>query len=196
MPRLAGRNGVPYRRFALWHTPSAILWAVWMVGAKAIPPAGAGYQALAARAGHAAGALAALTLIIGGLLLAGRRLPSPVRVTGRMPVPHRTAARWHPAVLAVAGLALLTTVALALIEVIPPIVRFSGLASADDAVAGWARGQWTSDGYRFAVSTATTLAPEVPLALSSPSPWPAGPGAADTTPERACWPRSARCCRS
>ncbi|AEV83259.1 hypothetical protein ACWT_2237 [Actinoplanes sp. SE50] len=167
MPRLAGRNGVPYRRFALWHTPSAILWALWMVGASYL--AGAGYQALAARAGRAAGALAALTLIIVGLLLVGRwlgRHPFPVHAPGRLSLIRRTVARWHPAVLAAVSLALFTGLALVLIEVIPPIVRFSGLAAADDSVTTWARGQWTSDGYWFALSTAGTLAPEVPLTFA------------------------------
>ncbi len=28
MPRLAGRNGVPHKRFALWHSPAATLWAL------------------------------------------------------------------------------------------------------------------------------------------------------------------------
>ncbi|WP_203759077.1 hypothetical protein, partial [Actinoplanes octamycinicus] len=167
MPRLAGRNGVPYRRFAAWHTPSATLWAVWMVGASYL--AGASYQVLAARAGRAAGALTTLTLIVAGLILAGRwlgRHPFPVRP------PHRTspiqgfAARWHPAVTAAVSLSLLTALALLLIEVIPPVVRFSGLAAADEALATWSRSQWTSDGYLFALSTATSLSPRIPLTLA------------------------------
>ncbi|BCJ46265.1 hypothetical protein GCM10010168_52160 [Actinoplanes ianthinogenes] len=167
MPRLAGRNGVPYRRFAAWHTPSATLWAVWMVGASYL--AGAGYQALAARAGRAAGALTALTLIIVGLILAGRwfgRHPFPVRPPRRRsPLPTLVAGR-HPAVTAAVSLALLTLLAVLLVEVIPPVVRFSGLAAADDAVADWTRSQWTSDGYWFALSTATSLSPRVPLTLA------------------------------
>ncbi|WIM98741.1 VTT domain-containing protein [Actinoplanes oblitus] len=167
MPRLAGRNGVPYRRFAAWHTPSATLWALWMVGASYLT--GASYQVLAARAGRATGALAALTLIIAGLILAGRWCgghPFPVRPPHR-PAPLRSVvSRWHPAVPAALSLALLTLVALVLIEVIPPVVRFSGLAAADDAIADWSRSQWTSDGYLFALSTATSLSPTVPLFLA------------------------------
>ena len=34
IPRLAAMNGVGYRRLALWHTPAAMVWALWMVGAS------------------------------------------------------------------------------------------------------------------------------------------------------------------
>jgi membrane protein DedA with SNARE-associated domain len=173
MPRLAGRNGVPRKQFALWHTPSAALWALWMVGASYL--AGAGYDVLAARAGRAAGALAALTMIVLGLMLAGRWLgqnPLTVRTWGRFL--HRLAplrglgTRWHPAVSTALSLALLTVLAVLLVEVIPPVVRFSGLAEADESIAGWARSQWTSDGYLFALLTATSVAPEVLIALAVP----------------------------
>ncbi|MEU4239606.1 VTT domain-containing protein [Actinoplanes sp. NPDC026619] len=72
IPRLAGVNGVRYKRFAVWHTPAAVLWSLWMVGASYL--AGASYDLLAARAGRAGGALAALTTIVVALILAGRWL--------------------------------------------------------------------------------------------------------------------------
>ena len=168
VPRLAGRNGIPYRRFAAWHTPAATLWALWMVGASYA--AGASYDVLAARAGRAAGALAAMTMLILGLTLAVRwfgQHPDPVRacaVVLRLP---RSLQPRRPAVAAALSLGLLTTLAVLLIAVIPPVVRFSGLAAADQAVAAWAHSQWTSDGLLFALETTMTIIPEVlvPAAL-------------------------------
>jgi undecaprenyl-diphosphatase len=176
MPRLAARAGVPRRRFAAWHTPAAILWALWMVGASYA--AGASYDILAARAGRAAGALAALTLLILGLILAGRwfgRHPDPVRGFARSlrRIPPLSVIAeswpprlWHPVAAAGLSLGLLTTLAVLLVAAIPPVVRFSGLAATDEAVASWARSQWTSDGYLFALETATTLVPEALIALA------------------------------
>ncbi len=48
VPRLAGMNGVPYRRFAAWHTPAAVGWSLWLVVGSYL--AGASYDVLAARA--------------------------------------------------------------------------------------------------------------------------------------------------
>ncbi|MEV0900908.1 DedA family protein [Actinoplanes sp. NPDC049802] len=163
MPRLAARNGVPRKVFLAWHTPAAILWALWMVGASYA--AGASYDVLAARAGRAAGALAALTVLTLGLMLAGRWLggnPGPVRAIARRilpgPLPAGTAT--------VVSLALLVAVALLLIAVIPPVVRFSGLGEVDETVAAWARSEWTSDGYFAALQIATSLVPEILVALA------------------------------
>ncbi|MFI1993930.1 DedA family protein [Actinoplanes sp. NPDC020271] len=168
MPRLAARHGVPYRRFVLWHAPAATLWALWMVGTSYL--AGAGYDVLAARAGRAAGALAALTLIVVGLVLVGRFLgqhPFPVRTPSRTPV--RLLDRGRPPIAAAAlSLGLLTLLAVLIVEVIPPVVRFSGLAAADPSIAEWARGQWTSDGYLFALRTATTVLPDVLITFAVP----------------------------
>ncbi|WP_328469452.1 DedA family protein [Actinoplanes sp. NBC_00393] len=170
MPRLAARSGVPRGRFLAWHTPAAMLWSLWMVGASYL--AGASYDILAARAGRAAGALAALTLILLGLILAGRwfgQHPDPVRAFARSlswpanPWPPRL---WHPVAAAGLSLGLLTSLAVLLVAAIPAVVRFSGLAATDQAVAEWARSQWTSDGYLFALETATTLVPEVLIALA------------------------------
>ncbi|GAA0516578.1 hypothetical protein Ade02nite_25280 [Paractinoplanes deccanensis] len=157
VPRLAGRKRIPYRRFAAFHTPAVILWALWLVGASYL--AGASYDVLAARAGRAGGALAVLTALVVALVLAGRwfgRHPFPVRlpvvnVRSRLPL----------SLGALAGLAFL------LVALIPPIVRFSGLSAADDAVAEWARGEWTSDGYLFALDLATSVSPEALLAVAA-----------------------------
>ncbi|MEU8244356.1 DedA family protein [Actinoplanes missouriensis] len=172
MPRLAARNGVPINRFLMWHTPAASLWALWMVGASYA--AGASYDVLAARAGRAAGALAALTVLILGLMLAGRWLghnPDPVRaiaVTIRRSTRFRAspAVRSHPMAMASLSLGFLIAVAVLLVVAVPAVIRFSGLAATDEAIAAWMRSQWTSDGYLFALETATTLVPEVLIALA------------------------------
>ncbi|GGN90415.1 hypothetical protein GCM10010112_75780 [Actinoplanes lobatus] len=163
MPRLAARNGVPRKVFMAWHTPAAILWALWMVGASYA--AGASYDVLAARAGRAAGALAALTVLVLGLTLAGRwfgRHPDPVRAIARRfrpkPLPAGTAT--------VVSLVLLVALAVLLIAVIPPVVRFSGLSAVDETVAAWTRSQWTSDGYFAALQIATSLVPEILVILA------------------------------
>lgn len=181
VPRLAGMNGVPYRRFAAWHTPTAALWATWMVGASYL--LGASYDRLAGRIGHAGGALAALVGMIAALVLAGRwvgRHPDPVRAFGalllrlapaRALVRHATPAlawrrraeRRHPVLGWGADLALsvvpLSVAAALLVVVTPAMVRFSGLAALDATVAGWARTEWTSDGYLFALAAAGTARP-------------------------------------
>ncbi len=181
VPRLAGMNGVPYRRFAARHTPTAVLWATWMVGASYL--LGASYDRFASRVGHAGGALAVLIGMIAILVLAGRwagRHPDPVRAFGvlllRLPPARalvrrgapalawrRRAARSHPLLglgvdltLSVAPLALAAAL---LLVVTPAVVRFSGLAEVDAAVAGWARTEWTSDGYLFALGAAAGAQP-------------------------------------
>jgi len=187
VPRLAGMNGVPYRRFAASHTPTAALWATWMVGASYL--LGASYDRLASRVGHASGALAVLVAMIVILVLAGRwigRHPDPVRAFGalllRRGAPglawRRRTERRRPVLGLGADLALsvvpLSLVAALLVVVTPAVVRFSGLDAVDATVAGWARTEWTSDGYRFALSAATGVQPEVLLAaaaLISLVPW-------------------------
>jgi len=182
IPRLAGMNAVPYRRFAAWHTPTAAVWATWTVGASYL--LGASYDRLASRVGHASGALAVLVGMIVALVLVGRwigRNPDPVRAFGvllRRLVPARVlarggapgrswrerAARLHPLLGLGVDLALsvvaLSLVATLLVVVTPVVVRFSGLAAVDETVAGWARSEWTSDGYLFALGTATSAQPE------------------------------------
>jgi len=110
-----------------------------MVGASYV--AGASYDVFAARAGHAGGALLTLAVMIAVLVLAGRWF-------GRHP------GGWSALALSMVALIGLATV---LVFVMPPVVRFSGLAAADAAVTDWARSQWTSDGYSFALSVASLL---------------------------------------
>jgi len=166
MPRLAGMNGVPYHRFAAWHTPAAVLWAVWMTGASYA--AGASYDLVAARAGHASGALAVLVVLIAVLVLAGRWLGrhpgplgmldgqlaratslGPVRLLGGLSGRSRTVV---DVALSFAGLFALAGL---LVTVIPALVRFSGLTATDAAITRWAESQWTANEYLFALQAAT-----------------------------------------
>jgi undecaprenyl-diphosphatase len=230
VPRLAGMNGVPYRRFAAWHTPTAALWGTWMVGASYV--LGASYDRLASRIGHASGALAALVGMIVSLVLAGRwigRHPDPVRAFGLLlrrlvparmlarggtpglftlnpsacpPDPRAHGCRQDPPAVArrgssagswrdtpklatwrcraerlrpLLGLGVdlafsvvpLSIVAALLVVVTPVVVRFSGLATIDETAAGWARSEWTSDGYLFALSAATSADAEGLIAAAA-----------------------------
>jgi undecaprenyl-diphosphatase len=174
VPRLAGMNGVSYRRFATWHSPAAVGWALWLVGGSYL--AGASYDVLAARAGRAGGALAVLTVLLAGLVLAGRWLgnhpPSvPAGLTRRLasvaaPLRIRTLVGGR-VVPVLASLGALVLLAAFLVAAVPLIVKLSGVAAADDAVAAWARGQWTSDGYRFALDLATSVSPEMLLGAAA-----------------------------
>ncbi|MBM2619031.1 VTT domain-containing protein [Actinoplanes sp. LDG1-06] len=169
VPRLAGMNGVPYRRFAAGQIPAAVGWSLWLVVGSYL--AGASYDVLAARAGRAGGALAVLTGLLIALVLAGRWL-------GRHPL-NSTSGRhlfsqpaWPPltgsrATRVLISLGALVALAAVLIVVIPLIVKLSGLSAADDAVTTWARGQWSSDGYRFALELATSVSPEILLGVAA-----------------------------
>jgi membrane protein DedA with SNARE-associated domain len=172
MPRLAARNHVPLKRFLAWHTPAASLWAAWMVGASYA--AGASYDVLAARAGRATGALAALTVLILGLVLAGRWLGQNPGIVRAIAAPLRNLrpfrglrdANPSPFVSAALSFGFLVIMAVLLVALVPAVVRFSGLAATDDAIAEWMRNQWTSDGYLFALDTAMSVSPAVLIAVA------------------------------
>jgi hypothetical protein len=112
------------------------------------------------------------------LVLAGRwigRHPEPVRALARRITPRwswrRRVERSRPllglgidATLSVAALSL---VAVLVIVVTPIVVRFSGLAELDVSIATWARSEWSSDGYLFALGAATSANPEGLLAIAA-----------------------------
>ncbi|GLI00788.1 DedA family protein [Phytohabitans aurantiacus] len=165
VPRLAGMSGMPYRRFLVLHAPAAALWAVWLTGVSYL--LGASYDQVAGRVGHAGGALAALTGVVVALVLIGGwigRHPDPVRaavafVRRRIRV-RRPLGDLGPVARAAISLAVLAGVAALLVVVTPVAVRFSGLDEVDASVAEWARSEWASDTYLFALQCATTLEPE------------------------------------
>jgi undecaprenyl-diphosphatase len=61
----------------------------------------------------------------------------------------------------------LFSLAAVLVIVVPVVVRFSGLGDADVAITNWARSQWTSDGYLFALDAATFADPGVLFAVAA-----------------------------
>ncbi|GIF00971.1 DedA family protein [Paractinoplanes rishiriensis] len=155
VPRLAGMNGVPYRRFVTRHTPAAVLWAVWMVGVSYL--AGACYDLVVARAGRAGAALLIFAAVVAALVLTGRWL-------GRLP---GTLLDRRPVADLALSLAVLTALGTLLVLVIPVVVRFSGLGEADVAIASWAQGEWTSDGYLAALETALFADPAVLVGVAA-----------------------------
>jgi membrane protein DedA with SNARE-associated domain len=161
IPRLAAMNGVRYRRFAIWHTPAAVVWALWMVGASYL--AGASYDLLVARAGRAGGALAIMAALVVALIMIGRRMPTALqRLRGQLTsrAKRLTNVKKSGTELAL-GAAVLFALAALLVLVVPVVVRFSGLADADTAITNWTRSEWTSDGYLFALDAATFADPAV-----------------------------------
>lgn len=166
VPRLAGMNGVPYRRFAAWHSPAVVGWALWLVVGSYL--AGASYDVLAARAGRAGGALAVLTALLIALVLAGRWLGAhPVSMKFAKPRRGWPMPAANRALALAASLGLLAIMAGLLLLAVPLIVKLSGLSAADEAVTSWARGQWTSDGYLFALDLATSVSPEALLGVAA-----------------------------
>jgi membrane protein DedA with SNARE-associated domain len=165
VPRLAGMSGMPYRRFLALHAPAAALWAAWLTGASYL--LGASYDQVAGRVGHAGGALAALTAVVVALVLIGGwigRHPDPVRA-GATLLARRIRVRaplrdLGPVARAAVSLGVLAGVAGLLVVVTPVAVRFSGLDDVDASVAEWARSEWASDTYLFALQAATSLEPE------------------------------------
>jgi undecaprenyl-diphosphatase len=133
-----------------------------MTGASYL--AGASYDRLAARAGHAGGALAVLAALVVVLILTGRwlgRRPGPLGFTlldaGRFRL--LDAGRYRSAAGVALSLGALFVLAGLLVVAVPAVVRFSGLDAVDAAIARWAESQWTSDGYLFALRTATATDP-------------------------------------
>ena len=139
--------------------------------------AGASYDLYVARAGHAGGALVVLAVLIAALVLIGRWIghqPRPFYTLGKLlsrgwswPRKRLTRTDAGPAVELALGAALLFGLAALLVVVVPLVVRFSGLADADAAITNWAHGQWTSDGYLFAIDTATFADPAVLFAVAA-----------------------------
>jgi hypothetical protein len=130
---------------------------------------------LAARAGHAGGALAVLTVLIVALILIGcwlGRHPGPlglldaqlvrwVRPAGRVGSLDRLSRRSRAVVDVALSFAGLLALAGLLLVVIPAVVRFSGLGAVDAAVTRWAESQWTAGGYSFARNAVTVNSPAV-----------------------------------
>ncbi|MEW2377876.1 DedA family protein [Micromonospora sp. NPDC047812] len=157
VPRLAGAAGMPYRRFAPWNLAGVVTW----VGGSVLVGnlAGESYETVSRLLGRATGAVLVLVAALVAVVLAGRwlgRNPDPARAlasraAGLRPVrwlrgrygvlffllAMHVGPAWTLLINLVAGLMLLFLVGLAIAWVLGAVVRHSGLAVLDGAIADW-----------------------------------------------------------
>ncbi|MEV6810977.1 DedA family protein [Micromonospora sp. NPDC051296] len=157
VPRLAGAAGMPYRRFAPWNLAGVVSW----VGGSVLVGhlAGESYDTVSRLLGRATGAVLVLVAALVAVVLAGRwlgRNPDPVRAlaarAGRLPPVRWLSARygllffllslrlgsaWALLANLAAGVLLLFVVGLAIAWTLRAVVRHSGLALVDGAIASW-----------------------------------------------------------
>ncbi|MEU6075265.1 DedA family protein [Micromonospora sp. NPDC047074] len=157
VPRLAGAAGMPYRRFAPWNLAGVVTW----VGGSVLVGylAGESYETVSRLLGRATGAVLVLVAALVAVVLAGRwlgRNPDPARslasraaglrpvrwLSGRYGVlffllSMHVGPAWTLLINLVAGLLLLFVAGLAIAWVLGAVVRHSGLAVLDGAIAGW-----------------------------------------------------------
>ncbi|GLY20489.1 hypothetical protein Misp04_02210 [Micromonospora sp. NBRC 101691] len=157
VPRLAGAAGLPYRRFLPWNVGGVVTW----VGGSVLVGylAGESYETVSAYLGRATGAVLVLAGCVLVIVLAGRwlgRNPDPARalfdralavpplswVTRRYGIllfllGTRIGATWALLLNVTAGLALLFGAGLVIAWLLGAVVRHSGLASVDTAIAQW-----------------------------------------------------------
>ncbi|WP_433386549.1 DedA family protein [Micromonospora sp. KLBMP9576] len=157
VPRLAGASGMPYRRFAPWNLAGVVTW----VGGSVLVGnlAGESYETVSRLLGRATGAVLVLVVALGAVVLAGRwlgRNPDPARalaaraaglrpvrwLSGRYGVLFFLLAMyvgpaWTLLINLVAGLLLLFVAGFAIAWVLGAVVRHSGLAVLDGAIADW-----------------------------------------------------------
>ncbi len=157
VPRLAGAAGLPYRRFLPWNVGGVVTW----VGGSVLVGylAGESYETVSAYLGRATGAVLVLAGCVLVIVLAGRwlgRNPDPARalfdralavpplswVTRRYGIllfllGTRIGATWALLLNVTAGLALLFGAGLVIAWLLGAVVRHSGLASVDAAIAQW-----------------------------------------------------------
>ncbi|MEV4825970.1 DedA family protein [Micromonospora sp. NPDC049274] len=165
VPRLAGGAGMSYRRFAPWNLAGIVTW----VGGSVLLGhlAGESYDTVSRLLGRATGAVLALLAGLLGVVLAGRwlgRNPDPVRAllsrAAALPpvrwlgarygvlfflVAMRIGPAWTLLLNLAAGLLLLFAAGLAIAGLLAVVVRNSGLAALDGAIAAWFAARRTPD---------------------------------------------------
>lgn len=147
LPRLAGSAGMPYRAYAPWNYAGVVTAVGSSVALGYL--AGASYARVAESFGRATTAVLLLALTAGGVVIAGRwlgRHPRPGRDllhrVGAVPALRRIRqaapdSRWWTVADLAAALVAWSSAALALFWAVRFVVRYSGLADVDSAVAGW-----------------------------------------------------------
>ncbi|GIJ77450.1 undecaprenyl-diphosphatase [Micromonospora phaseoli] len=165
VPRLAGAAGMPYRRFAPWNLAGVVTW----VGASVLVGhlAGESYETVSRLLGRATGAVLVLVAALVAVVLAGRwlgRNPDPARAllarAAGLPPLRWLSARygllfflltlrlgpaWALLANLAAGVVLLFVVGLAIAWTLRVVVRHSGLALVDGAIASWFAARRTPD---------------------------------------------------
>ncbi|MGK5672625.1 DedA family protein [Micromonospora sp. URMC 106] len=157
VPRLAGAAGMPYRRFAPWNLAGVVTWVGGSVLAGNL--AGESYETVSRLLGRATGAVLVLVAALVAVVLAGRwlgRNPDPARalasraaglgpvrwLSGRYGVLFFLLAMyvgptWTLLINLAGGLLLLFVAGFAIAWVLDAVVRHSGLAAIDGAIADW-----------------------------------------------------------
>ncbi|GGL95662.1 MULTISPECIES: VTT domain-containing protein [Micromonospora] len=157
VPRLAGASGMPYRRFLPWNVGGVLTW----VGGSVLVGylAGESYETVSRLLGQATGALLLLVVCLVAVVLTGRwlgRNPDPARAllsrAVALPpvrwlrdrygvlfflVAMRVGPVWTFLLNLTAGLALVVAAGFAVTWLLGVVVRNSGLALVDGAIAAW-----------------------------------------------------------
>ncbi|MGK5741782.1 DedA family protein [Micromonospora sp. URMC 103] len=185
VPRLAGAAGMPYRRFAPWNLAGV---ATWVSGSVLLGYlAGESYETVSRLLGRATGAVLVLLVALVAVVLVGRwlgRNPDPVRalmsratalppvrwLSGRYGVlffllAMRIGSGWTMLLNLVAGLGLLFVAGFAFAELLELVVRHSGLALVDGAIADWFAARRTPDVVDAATATVSALRSPVLITL-------------------------------
>ncbi|SCF05676.1 undecaprenyl-diphosphatase [Micromonospora purpureochromogenes] len=177
VPRLAGAAGLPYRRFAPWNLAGV---ATWVGGSVLLGYlAGESYETVSRLLGRATGVVLVLLAVLAAIVLAGRwlgRHPDPARalltraaalppvrwVTGRYGILFFLIAMhlgpgWALLLNLGAGLLLLSAAGFAVAWLLEAVVRFSGLAVVDGAIADWFAHRRTPGAVQAALTTVSVL---------------------------------------
>ncbi|WBB82250.1 DedA family protein [Micromonospora sp. WMMD882] len=185
VPRLAGAAGMPYRRFLPWNVAGVVTW----VGGSVLVGflAGGSYRTVSAYLGRATGAVLVLAGCVLAIVLAGRwlgRNPDPVRalfdravavpplswVTRRYGVllfllGARIGATWTLLLNLTVGLALLFGAGFGMAGLLGLVVRHSGLAAVDTAIAGWFAARRTAGVVEVGLAVVSALRGAVLIAV-------------------------------
>ncbi|MFC4020163.1 DedA family protein [Micromonospora sp. GCM10011542] len=165
VPRLAGAAGMPYRRFAPWNLAGVVTWVSGSILLGHL--AGESYDTVSRLLGRATGAVLVLLAGLVAVVLVGRwlgRNPDPARAllsrAGALPPVRWLSARygvlffliamhigpaWTLLLNLAAGLLLLFAAGFAIAGLLTVVVRNSGLAALDGAIADWFAERRTPD---------------------------------------------------
>ncbi|MER7460706.1 DedA family protein [Micromonospora sp. NPDC126480] len=177
VPRLAGAAGMPYRRFAPWNLGGVMTWVGGSVIAGNL--AGESYEKVSHLLGRATGAVLVLLGAVVAVLLAGRwlgRNPDPVRSllarAGALPPVSWLSGRygvlffllamhigpgWTLLLNLAAGLLLLFVAGIAVAWLLDLVVRHSGLAVIDGAIADWFAARRTPEAVDVTLAVVSVL---------------------------------------